>query len=193
MHKSRNGRRPSGYPLFVSLATPFPNRFLLFLIHTWKYRLANDPFLPGFVMRPRRTLARSPRADPWEIALPWATLMVSQSTAAIPVRDVHGSGFACAKAVATSTSRDAGTNVTAKTPNACAWSGAGRRHGGRPTDARKPRLEPNTPRQNVRAVSVPPLRHKPRRIPRLRRRVVTQQKYFPQLLCATGPGAMNRP
>jgi hypothetical protein len=39
------------------------------------------------------------------------------------------------------------------------------------------------PRRNVRAVSVRAFRRKPQRSPRLRRRVVTQQKFFVHPLC----------
>ena len=108
-------------------------------------------------------------------------------------RDDRGRGSACAKAVDASTSRGVGTSVTARTPNACVWSGAGRRRSGRPNGVRTMRPKPSTPRPNVRAVSAPHLRPNPRRLPRLRRRVVTQQKFFRRLPCAIGRGAMNRP
>ena len=107
------------------------------------------------------------------------------------VRDDRGRGSACAKAVAAATSRCVGTSVTARTPNACVWSAAGRRRGGRPGGARTTRPKPSMPRRNVRAVSAPPPRRNHRRSPKLRRRVVTQQKFFRRLLCATGPGALN--
>jgi hypothetical protein len=44
--------------------------------------------------------------------------------------------------------------------------------------------KPSTPRRNARAVSVPASRRKQRRSPKLRRRVVTQQKFFAHPLCA---------
>jgi hypothetical protein len=145
-------------------------------------------WLLGFDKRPRRTLARSPRAVPWEKALPWAIIMISQNANA----DDRGRASVCAKAVDASTSHDPGTSVIAKTPNACVWSGAGKRRSGRPNGVRTMPLKPSMPRQNVRAVSAPHLRHKRRRLVRLWRRVVTQQKFFHRLLCATGRGAMNR-
>jgi len=125
--------------------------------------------------------------------LPWAAVMVIQSAAAVPVRDDRGRGSACAKAVGTSTSRGVGTSVTARTPNAGGRCVAGRRRGGRRDDARTLRAKPSTLRISVRAVSVAPLRRKHRRTPKLRRRVVTQQKFCCRLPCATGRGARNHP
>ena len=86
--------------------------------------------------------------------------MISQTAAAVPVRDDRGRGSACAKAVAASTSRGVGTSVTARTPNACAWSGAGWRRGGRPSGVRTMRPKPSTPRSNVRAGDASHLRPK---------------------------------
>jgi hypothetical protein len=54
------------------------------------------------------------------------------------------------------------------------------------------RPEPSTPRLNVRAVSVPNLRPNHRRHPKLRRRVVTQQKFFSTFLCDR-PGCLELP
>jgi hypothetical protein len=138
-------------------------------------------------------MTRSPRAVPWEIALPWAVVMISQAAAAGPVRDDRGRGFVCARGVAAGTSRGVGTSVTARTPNACAWSDAGWRRGGRPTGARMMPPKPSTPRRNVRAVAASHLRRKHRRSPRLRWRVVTQQKFCCRRPCATAQAAMNRP
>lgn len=104
--------------------------------------------------------------------------MVIHKTAAVPVRDDRGRGSACAKAADVSTSRGVGTSVTAKTPNAGGWSGAGRRRGGRPDGARTRPPKPNTPRPNVRAVSAARLRRKHRRTLPLRLRVVTSKNYF---------------
>src|SRR5271170_4259675 len=39
-------------------------------------------WLLDFDKRPRRTLARSPRAVPWENELPWAVVMISQTVVA---------------------------------------------------------------------------------------------------------------
>jgi hypothetical protein len=119
--------------------------------------------------------------------------MISQTVAAVTVRDGRGRGSACAEAVAASTSRGVGTSVTARTPNACAWSGAGWRRGGRPSGVRTMRPKPSTPRSNVRAGDASHLRRKHRRSPNLRRRVVTQQTFCCRRPCATGQGAMNRP
>ena len=110
----------------------------------------------------------------------------------VPLPTTADRASACAKAVDASTSRGVGTSVTARIPNACVWSGAGRRRGGRPSGARTRQSKPSMPRQNVCAVSAPPLRHNRRSHLRLRRRVVTQQKFFRRLRCATGRGAMNR-
>ena len=145
-------------------------------------------WLLDFDKRPRRTLARSPRAVPWENELPWAVVMISQ----IAVADDRGRASACAKAVDASTSRGVQTSVTAKIPNACVWSGAGRRRSGRPSGARMRPPNQSMPRPNVRAVSAPPLRHKLQSRLRLGRRVVTQQEFFRRLPCATDRGAMSR-
>jgi len=104
----------------------------------------------------------------------------------------RGRGFVCAKAVGGRTSRGVGTSVTARIPNACVWCGAGKRRGGKPGSARTTRSKPSTPRQNVRAVSVPYLRRKPQRTPRLQRRVVTQQIFLSPLLCDR-PGCHEPP
>lgn len=54
----------------VSLSLPFSSRFLLCLVPSRPDRLANDQLVTGFEKRPRRTVARSPRAVPWEIDAP---------------------------------------------------------------------------------------------------------------------------
>src|SRR5476649_2539412 len=79
-------------------------------------------WLLGFDKRPRRTLARSPRAVPCESALPWAVVMISQTA----VADDCGRASACAKAVDANTNRGVGISITAKTPNACGWCGVDR-------------------------------------------------------------------
>jgi hypothetical protein len=177
------------------LAALFSSRLLPCLVQARqaRHRLSNDCPLLGFDKRPRRTLARSPRADPWETALPWAVVMISQTAAAVSVYVNRGRGFACAKAVSTSTRRGVGISVTARTPNAGAWCGAGRRPSGRPNGARTTPSKLSTPRRNGRAVGAPPLRHNRRRSPKLRRRVVTQQKFFCRILSVIGRGAMRRP
>ena len=185
--------------LIVSLGRAFSSSFLPCLVGPFlsvfslKYRLANARLCPGCDKHPRRTLARSPRAVPWETALPWVAVMISEDAAAVPGRDDRGRGSACAKAVAANTSRGVGTSITARTSNVCARSGAGRRHGARPDDVRGRRPKPGTPRRNVRAVRVSHLWRNHRRLLKLRRRVVTQQKVFWRFSCATGRGAMSRP
>jgi len=96
----------------------------------------------------------------------------------VPVRDARGHESVCAKAVGTNTSRGVGTSATARMLNVGGWFVAGKRRGGRPADAKTTRPNPNTPRRNVRAVSASHLCRKLRRSPELRRRVVTQQKFF---------------
>jgi len=114
--------------------------------------------------------------------------MISPTAVAVAVRDDHGRGSACAKAVGASTRRSVGTSVTARIPNACAWSGAGRRPGGRPNGVRTMPPKPSTPRPNARGSS-PQLPKQPE--------VATARghaaKIFSRLLCATGRGVMNRP
>jgi hypothetical protein len=138
-------------------------------------------------------MARSPRAVPWESKLPWANLMVLHRAAPVPDRDDRGPGSACAKVVAAITNPGVPTSVTARTPNASVRSAAGRRRGDRPGGVPTMMSKPSTLEHNVRAVSAPHLRRKPRRTPRLRRRVVTRQQFSCHILCATGPAAMTRP
>jgi hypothetical protein len=145
-------------------------------------------WLLGFDKRPRRTLARSPRAVPWENALPWAVVMISQTV----VADDRERASACAKAVDASTSRGVGISITVKIPNACGWCGVGRRRSGRPSGVRTKPSNHSMPKPNACAVSVSLLRHKRRSRLRLGRRVVTQQKFFRRLPCATGQGVMSR-
>jgi len=91
-------------------------------------------------------------------------------------RDDRDRGSACAKAVATDTSRDAGTSVTARIRTADDCSVSGRRLSARLADGRTPQPKRSTPRRNVRAGSVPGLRRNPHRQRHLQQRVVTQQK-----------------
>jgi hypothetical protein len=62
-------------------------------------------------------MTRSPRAVPWENALPWAATMLNQSAAAVPVAVERVRGSACAKAAGADTSRGVGTSAIAKIPN----------------------------------------------------------------------------
>jgi hypothetical protein len=119
--------------------------------------------------------------------------MISQTAVTHIVRGDRGHASACAKAVGAAISRGVGTSGTAKTPSACAWCGAGRQHSGRPDGAKMMPPKPNTPRRNVRAASAPSLCHNHRKSLKLRRRVVTQQKFFCRGRCASGRGATNRP
>src|SRR5208337_389597 len=112
-------------------------------------------WLLGFDKRPRRTFARFPRAVPWENALPWAIVMIGQ----IAVADDRERASACAKAVDASINHGVGTSATARIPNACVWSGAGKRRSGKPNGVRTMPPKPSMPRQNVRAVSAPTRRH----------------------------------
>ena len=145
-------------------------------------------WLLDFDKRPRRTLARSPRAVPWENTLPWASIMISHTA----VADDRGRASVCAKAVDASTNRGVGINITAKIPNACGWCGVGRRRSGRPSGARTRPSNHSMPRPNACAVSASLLRHKRRILLRLRRRVVTQQKFFAPFLCDR-PGCHEAP
>lgn len=130
---------------------------------------------------PRRR-THSPRAVPWEFALPWNVTILHQS--AVPVRDDRRHECACARVAAASISHAVGTSVTAKSLNVFGRSAAGRRHSGRCDGDSTTLSEPSTPRHNVRAGNVPEFRRKPHRGRQLRRRVVTQQKFFVQPLCA---------
>ena len=101
-------------------------------------------------------------------------------------------GPACAKDVAASTCRGAGTNAIARTRNASGRSASGKQHGGRPSIARPPRPKPDMPRPRKRAASESNPRLRPLRIPNLHRRVVTQQKLFFPPLCDR-PGCHEHP
>jgi hypothetical protein len=63
-------------------------------------------------------------------------MMIVQIAVGVPVHDDRGPGFACAKAAGKSTCHGAGTSIIAKSPNASARSGAGRRPNDKPNDAR---------------------------------------------------------
>src|ERR1700734_3314749 len=106
------------------MAGPFPT--VCFVV--W-FRHIRVDWLLDLPKRPRRTLAHSPRAVPWENTLPWASVMISQ-TAVAADRERE---FVCAKDVDKSTSRSVGISVIVRTPNACVWCGAGRQRGGKPS------------------------------------------------------------
>ena len=144
----------SGSRLLVSLARLsqavfFPVWFMHGSID-WLVRVGLTPEENVSALPPGLSLGR--------MTLPWAAVMISQTAAAVLPHD-RGRGSACARAVDASTSHGVGISVTARTPNACGWSGAGRRRSGRPSGVRTRRPKPSTPRPNVRAVSVPSLRH----------------------------------
>jgi hypothetical protein len=137
----------------------------------------------------------APEAERWRVPLglslgrrnlPWAAIIISETAA-----DVFDPDCACARAVGARIRRGVGTSVTAKTPNACGWYGAGRPLGDRPIGARTRRSKPGMPRLRRRAVSVLSLRRNPRTNPKLHRRVVTQQEFFPRLPSAIGPDVTN--
>jgi hypothetical protein len=134
------------------------------------------------VIGARGEVIDSPRAVPWEFALPWNVAILLQS--ALPVRDGRGPGCVCARVVGAGTSHGVGTSVTARTRNACGSFAAGRRRSGKRAGARMMPSKPFTPRRNVRAVSVPEFRRKQHVRAELQRRVVTQQKFFAHPLCA---------
>ena len=167
-------------------------RFPSCLVHLGDGRLAIGGLVPELDKRPGRTVARSPRAVPWEITLPWAPTTLNQSALAVPERDDRARGSACAKAAGASISRDVGTSVTVKIRNACVKSAAGRRRSGRPDAAWMPQPKLSTPRLNARVASEPNPHRKHQRVRRLRRRVVTQQNFFSTPLCAR-PGCHEPP
>jgi hypothetical protein len=111
-------------------------------------------------------------------SLPWAPSTLSESLIARPEGADRAHGAACAKGVAASTSRGAGTSAIARSRNVAAKSASGRRPGGRPNTARLPRPKPATPKPSARAASGSRTRPRLVRNQRLRRRVVTQQKFF---------------
>ena len=124
--------------------------------------------------------------------LPWALVRVRESVAVRPEGGDRVRGSACARGVAASTSRGAGTNATARIPNVSGRSVSGRRHGDRPSIATATRPKPDMLRPRKRAASEPSPRHRPWKAPKLRRRVVTQQKLFFPPLCAR-PGCHEHP
>ena len=102
----------------------------------------------------------------------------------VGVRDNRGRGAVCARAVDAPTRHGVGTSVTAKTPNACVWSDAGKRRDARPTDARTRPPKPSTPRPNGRAADAAVL-HNLHHKQRLQRRVGHAANIFcPPPLCA---------
>jgi hypothetical protein len=191
----KSARQKGGAVVFfiVSLAAPFFNPFPSLSSSRREVCLPTTVCLLGLTSARGERDSVPRRLSLGRATLPWAAVMVIHSAATVPVRDGRGRGSACAKAVGTSTSRGVGTSVTARTPTVGGWSGAGKRRGGRRDDARTMPPKPSTPRRRLRAVSVPQLRHKHRRIPQLRLRVVTQQKFCCRRPCATGRGAMNHP
>jgi hypothetical protein len=130
-----------------------------------------------------------PRADPWEPNLPWAVHIIPQTGAVVGDRD---RGCACARAADTPTRRSVGTSVTARTRSASGWFDAGKRRGGRPVAVRTRPSKPSTPRRSGCAVVGARFRRNRQRLPKLRRRVVTQQEFFGHFTCASDRAVMNR-
>jgi len=126
------------------------------------------------------------------MSLPWALTRLRRSTA---VRLEHGDrdrGTASAKGVGANTSLGPGISATARSPNAAAWSAAGRPHADRPGGAKIPSSKHSTPRQKARAASRPGSRPRPLAIHNLRPRVVTQLTLFSPPLCDR-PGCHEPP
>ena len=119
-----------------------------------------------------------PELFPWERHLPWALVRVRESVAVRPEGADRARGLAYAKGVGANTSPGAGTSAIARIRNAAGRSADGWRRGGKPDIARTSLPKPGTPRQRKRAASESSPRLRPLKIQRLRRRVVTQQKFF---------------
>ena len=128
-----------------------------------------------------------PRVSLGRRHLPWALVRVRENVA-VRLQGVDcARESACAKGVAASTSRGAGTNVIARTLSASGRSASGKRHGGRPSIARPSRPKPDMPRPKKHAVSESNPCPRPLRIPNLHRRVVTQQElFFPSVMQSAG-------
>ena len=126
------------------------------------------------------------------MSLPWAPTRLRGSTAVRLERGERDRESVCAKGVVVDTSPGFGTSDTARSRDAAAWSAAGRRHGGRPSDGRIPESRPSTLRQKVRAASGPRLHPRPIRAYRLRHRVVTRLTLFFPPLCDR-PGCHESP
>jgi hypothetical protein len=125
-----------------------------------------------WIKRPRRNVsAFRPGLTLGKCTLPWALVIISQTVVGVRERVC-----AYAKGVGAGTRQIVGTSITAKTPSACVSCGAGKPPSGKPSDARTTRSKPSTPRLNERAGGRPFLCRNPRKILKLRLRVVTSQK-----------------
>jgi len=136
--------------------------------------------------------SHSPRAIPWEKTLPWAPTTINPNTAVVPVSGNPARASACAKGAGVSTDRGVGTSATARILPASAKFAVGRRRDDRRVAVRTPRFKRGTPQRNARIASESRLRRNRRRGGRLRRRVVTQQKFFSNLFCHR-PGCYEPP
>lgn len=134
----------------------------------------------------------SPRAFPWEKALPWAPPTLREHTAVWPVGAGHAAASACARGAGAVISRAVGTNGTAGIRNASGSSAAGKRHGDRPNGVKVRLAKLSTPRPRKRAASAPNAQLRPLIIRQLRRRVVTQRSPFAPPLCDR-PGCHESP
>jgi hypothetical protein len=141
-------------------------------------------------------VTHSPRAFPWELQLPWASITLKYDASARLERVDRDCGLACAKGAIVSTCRGVGTSATVTTRSVSGKSVVGRRPGARPGTARMPQPEDAMPRRRGSAVS------EPRSCPRLlttwilRPRVVTQhvrqKNFFSTPLC-NRPGCHEAP
>jgi hypothetical protein len=124
--------------------------------------------------------------------LPWATTTLKKNAVPKPERVARASEPASTKSAVASTTRDVGTSATVRTRIACERSTAGWRRGDRLNVARPTPSKPNMPRQRKRAVSRPSPCPRMFRNRNLRRRVVTQQNFFPPPPCDR-PGCYEPP
>jgi hypothetical protein len=124
--------------------------------------------------------------------LPWATTTLKKNLVPKPERGDLARGIARAKDATASISHDAGTSATVRTRNADERSAAGRRRGDRLNVVRPAPPKPSMPRQRRRAVGRPSSCPRMFKNRNLRRRVVTQQKFFALPLCDR-PGCYEPP
>ena len=146
-------------------------------------------WLRDFDKRPRRTFARSPRAVPWENALPWAIVMISQTA----VADDRGPRVCLRKGCGRKYQPRRWNQRYCQDPECLRlvrrWQAAKRQAKRRQDEAAKAQ---HAEAERVRRQRVPSSPQPPQAASELRRRVVTQQKFFRPLPCATGRGAMSR-
>ena len=156
-------------------------------------RLAGKRLVRVLITPEENVATFSPSFPLGDSTLPWAPSTVRKDTAVCPERGDLARGAACAKGANASTSRDAGTSATARIRNACGKFTAGRQLAARLNVAGTPASKPSMPRPRRSAGSEPKSRPKPLRTPKLRLRVVTQQKIFFPSPYAIGQAATNPP